>query len=98
MGLRNRAELRAWIGRDARSALGTDSLRLLKICDFLPRDACLCKHVPGLAGDFSQDVLEFAARVARMETLAPNLHEHEKAIGLAAFMTCTESFCMGPHA
>ena len=26
-----------------------------------------------------QDVLEFAARVAKLETLAPNLQQHEEA-------------------
>jgi len=36
-----------------------------------------------------QDVLEFAARVARMETLAPNLHEHEQADPGGAHRTMT---------
>ncbi|CAE7260101.1 mhkB [Symbiodinium natans] len=36
-----------------------------------------------------QDVLELAARVARMETLAPNLHEHEKANPGGAHKTMT---------
>ena len=49
------------------------------------RSALSCLAMPAARSawaDIAQDVLEFAARVARMETLAPNLHEHEQACGL----------------